>query len=91
VFTTCLTLRKLPYLVSHQSHASVQCPPLPLPRPFNQPHPSPHPLMQALSDPEQIRREMQVGIRSLEQLQAYAGMDSGSGREWEVNLKGSCS
>ena len=41
------------------------------------------------SDAETIRHHMQVGIRSLEQLQSYSGMDSKTA-DFSVYLKGSC-
>lgn len=42
-----------------------------------------------LTDVETIRHHMQVGIRSLEQLEAYSGM-MGRAADWSLYLKGSC-
>jgi len=46
-------------------------------------------LVQYANDPVVIRRQMEVGIRSLEQLESYAGMQR-HGSDWSVFLKGSC-
>jgi hypothetical protein len=43
-----------------------------------------------ISDPKQIQHRMQVGIRSLEQLESYSGMNSKSSNDFSVFLKGSC-
>lgn len=42
-----------------------------------------------LSDPEAIQQQLAVGIRSLEQLEGYAGIDKHA-HEWTIALKGSC-
>ncbi|KAG7667761.1 hypothetical protein KSW81_005683 [Nannochloris sp. 'desiccata'] len=42
-----------------------------------------------LADTKEIQHHMQVGIRSLEQLETYSGMDNKS-NDWAVFLKGSC-
>jgi LYR motif-containing protein 4 len=42
-----------------------------------------------LSDTKEIQHHMQVGIRSLEQLESYSGMDR-KANDWAVYLKGSC-
>lgn len=44
----------------------------------------------ALVDPELIRKEMEIGIRSLEQLEGYVGMNKTQASDWQVFLKGSC-
>ena len=43
----------------------------------------------AETDAEAVRQHMAVGIRSLEQLEAYSGMDKHAS-DWAVYLKGSC-
>lgn len=45
--------------------------------------------MQSLSDPETIRHELGVAVRSLEQLEGYAGL-TGASSDLVVSLKGSC-
>ena len=40
------------------------------------------------SDTKKIQHHMQVGIRSLEQLESYSGSDKSN--DWSVYLKGSC-
>lgn len=43
----------------------------------------------ALTDPRRVAEAHQVALRSLEQLQAYSGMDTQS-TDWQVSLKGAC-
>ena len=43
----------------------------------------------AMTNPDAVRKGMEVGIRSLEQLESYSKMDK-HGADWEVYLKGSC-
>ena len=45
--------------------------------------------LQALEDPAKVRHELGVALRSLEQLESYAGMD-GKSADLAVSLKGSC-
>lgn len=45
--------------------------------------------VQALANPAEVRQAVAVGLRSLEQLEAYVGWDSSSA-DWAVSLKGSC-
>jgi hypothetical protein len=40
-----------------------------------------------LTDPNAVRQEMETGIRGLDVLQQYCGMEGGRS-EWEVFLKG---
>lgn len=42
-----------------------------------------------LTDPEAVRREAELGYRSLDQLRAYAGL-GGASDDWAVSLKGPC-
>ncbi|KAL4434208.1 hypothetical protein ABPG75_000649 [Micractinium tetrahymenae] len=44
----------------------------------------------ALSDPAKVRHELGVALRSLEQLEQYAGLGSAGSEELAVSLKGSC-
>jgi hypothetical protein len=46
--------------------------------------------MQALSDPDKVRHELAVALRSLEQLEGYAGLGHSGSAELAVSLKGSC-
>lgn len=47
----------------------------------------PHtPDAQTLTDPDKIRKEIAVALRSLEQLEAYSGMRRDA--DWEISLKG---
>ena len=45
--------------------------------------------LQVLEDPAKVRHELGVALRSLEQLESYAGMD-GKSADLAVSLKGSC-
>lgn len=42
-----------------------------------------------LRDPSKVMQAVEVAQRSLEQLQAYTGLDRGS-HDWQVSLKGAC-
>ncbi|GAB4816817.1 hypothetical protein N2152v2_003863 [Parachlorella kessleri] len=42
-----------------------------------------------LQDPSKVMQAVEVAQRSLEQLQAYTGLDRGS-HDWQVSLKGAC-
>ncbi|KAL4420953.1 hypothetical protein ABPG77_004582 [Micractinium sp. CCAP 211/92] len=44
----------------------------------------------ALSDPAKLRHELGVALRSLEQLEQYAGLSTAGSEELAVSLKGSC-
>ena len=52
--------------------------------------PLPRPPAQALSDPAKVRHELGVALRSLEQLEQYAGLSAAGSEELAVSLKGSC-
>ncbi len=52
--------------------------------------PRPASLAQALSDPAKLRHELGVALRSLEQLEQYAGLSTAGSEELAVSLKGSC-
>jgi hypothetical protein len=43
----------------------------------------------AVENEEEAKRRIAVGLRSLDQLRSFAGLDA-KGQEWEVSLKGSC-
>jgi hypothetical protein len=45
--------------------------------------------LQALSEPARVRHELGVAVRSLEQLEEYAGL-SGASSDLVVSLQGSC-
>ena len=45
--------------------------------------------LQELKDDDAIRKKVQVGLRSLEELESYANMSSSSA-EWSKTLRGSC-
>lgn len=42
-----------------------------------------------LKDPNRIKEEIAVGVRSLEQLLEFAGLDQ-KNVEWAIQLKGAC-
>lgn len=42
-----------------------------------------------IRDEHEIRKRVSVGLRSLDQLRAFAGLNKDSS-EWEINLRGSC-
>lgn len=44
----------------------------------------------AMSDPARVRHELGVALRSLEQLEQYAGLSTAGSEELAVSLKGSC-
>lgn len=46
--------------------------------------------LQALSDPAQVKHELGVALRSLGELEQYAGMSGTGSSELAVSLKGSC-
>ncbi len=46
--------------------------------------------MQALEDPVRLKHELGVALRSLEQLEEYAGMGHSGSSELALSLKGSC-
>ena len=43
-----------------------------------------------LTDAEAVRREAEVGYRSLDQLRVYAGLSKEPSDDWAVSLKGPC-
>jgi hypothetical protein len=45
--------------------------------------------LQVMEDPAKVRHELGAALRSLEQLESYAGMD-GKSADLAVSLKGSC-
>lgn len=46
--------------------------------------------VQALADPARVRHELGVALRSLEQLEGYAGLGHSGSSDLAVSLKGSC-
>lgn len=62
-----------------------------LPAPATRPHTAhtAHSCLQALSEPARVRHELGVAVRSLEQLEEYAGL-SGASSDLVVSLRGSC-
>lgn len=46
-------------------------------------------LPQGTAEPEVLRRQLAAAVRGLQQLEAYAGLESTTD-DWELWLKGSC-
>jgi hypothetical protein len=46
--------------------------------------------VQSLIDPVRLKHELGIALRSLEQLEEYAGMGHSGSSELAVSLKGSC-
>lgn len=44
-------------------------------------------VVQSLADPQKIRKELELAVRSLDQLQSYANLNR-TASEWELSLRG---